>query len=39
MRVLNENLHEIGNVQRLRARVTGLDAAGRKSVTTLYSQL
>lgn len=39
MKALNENLHEIGNVRRLRARVTGLDAAGHKRVTKLYSQL
>ena len=39
VKVLSENLYEIGNVHRLRARVTGVDAAGRKSVTTLYSQL
>ena len=35
----NEALHEIGNVRRLRARVTGLDAIGQQRVTTLYSQL
>lgn len=39
MKVLNEDLHEIGNVRRLRARVTGVDAVGRKRVTKLYSQL
>ncbi|NGP18904.1 hypothetical protein [Devosia aurantiaca] len=39
MKALSEDLHEIGNVRRLRARVTGVDAVGRKRVTALYSQL
>lgn len=39
MKALNEDLHEIGNVRRLRARVTGLDAIGQQRVTTFYSQL
>ena len=39
MKVLNEDLHTIGNAQRLRARVTHADGGGVEVVTTLYSKL
>lgn len=39
MKVLNEDLHTIGNAQRLRARVTHVSISGVEKVTTLYSKL
>lgn len=39
MKVLNEDLHKIGNAMRLRARVTQTDEIGTEKVTTLYSKL
>lgn len=39
MKVLNEDLHTIGNSRRLRARVTETSSSGTETVTTLYSKL
>jgi len=39
MKVLNEDLHTIGNAQRLRARVRYTNGSGVETITTLYSKL
>ena len=39
MKVLNEDLHTIGDVTRLRARVKHTSSSGVEKVTTLYSKL
>lgn len=39
MKVLNEDLHTIGNAQRLRARVIHVSTSGVEKVTMLYSKL
>jgi hypothetical protein len=39
LKVLNEELHTIGDTTRLRARVTALGGSGEAKVTTLYSKL
>ena len=39
LKVLNEELHIIGDTTRLRARVTQLGPAGIENVTTLYSKV
>ena len=39
MKVLNEELHTIGNIMRLRARVTLLGQVSSEEVTTLYSKV
>lgn len=39
LKVLNEELHTIGDTTRLRARVTELGGAGNEKITTLYSKL
>ena len=38
LKVLQEDLHTIGDTTRLRARVTATDISGTKTVTTLYSK-
>lgn len=38
LKVLNEDLHTIGDTIRLRARVSAIGASGAKTVTTLYSK-
>jgi hypothetical protein len=39
MKVLQEDLHTIGNTQRLRARVTHTSSSGVETVTMLYSKI
>lgn len=39
LKVLNEELHTIGDTTRLRARVTQMGPSGTENVTTLYSKL
>lgn len=39
MKVLNEDLHAIGDVTRLRARVKHTSSSGVEKITALYSKL